>query len=361
MSAETLKNAVRSLARSQGYDVTKATQGRRDMRLELVRDGTKATLICHCLEGEARSWAQFARLDVGTHDGPPTRWGVVEGGAGVQVALGATWTSVCSGFHPARYPSAKRIQRLEPLFVVANKLWPGAEGDAEIAREGDWPLRALEDVRLRPTRYLAPTGGGLLATGTAATVATVTLGGLAASLLWMPAVVATVVGGAMLGTAAFSRLALLRSLASGRETHQVLRTSGAFTDVDPVASGTAENLWVLIRQRSGYLAGKAKGATALFGAQSKEPMLQARVRIDRVSWPTDTLPLCRVIPDCWATVELTGAPEALALAPSWHRTIARGERIGWLFDGDELAAGKLADVVTRLATSLRAAQSGPYR
>lgn len=352
MTSSGLVVEIKRLLELNGFRVVRVNRLTKVLNLELLHADYKARMYGLISDQPTDSVLTFARIEIGTVEGTPSRWGVLLGKGKVQVALGHQWAVV--GADCRVDANVEPITFLE-LLDVAKRLRPGS---TEGKREGSWPLLAFEDTALRPTRFLGPAGGALMGSGLSAAVATGLLGGLVGNVLWLPAVLGTVVGGIMVGTAWTTRRNFLKSMRGTEPVHQALRDNKVFTDVEPVAAVTPEWMFVSVRHGGSHFRSKAYLNTALFGAVAADHELKVRIRFDRVIWPKKTMDRCCIIPDAWATVRFEGSLNALALVPTWHRKLDGDGCIGWLLDNAELEGGELSDLFSRLAGALR---TGPYR
>ncbi len=315
----------------------------------------------------------FLRIQLGQPDELLTAWAVWQEiqwapdtgrrlGITLQAAVGSSWLQMAASYAPDLATIAG-VEVADALFVnfdrLVDELYKKSKGHGvfELDPErslGEWPC--LSGPRLIGSAWqrLAPSA------------AMVGLSGLGAIAIW------TTTGDAFTALGCLS-LASASALAFGMRTggalhHRLewrilaeLRSSTAFESTHPLRYGKPLAIPVVLSETTGREQGYAMGRNVLFGASSSHHSLELRLRLWSVDWPVPTVPDCRLVPGCWAIIELLGSEHELSYVPDWPRQVRTKYSVRWLLTGDEMTGGALTDLLTGLSRKLAGSRGGPYR
>lgn len=138
-----------------------------------------------------------------------------------------------------------------------------------------------------------------------------------------------------------------------------LRAAGGFRQTALTRAKKRDGLPV-VRRQDGILGWEGAPLwLSRLSATSSSPPLRLEADLCQVRWPEGTIEECRIVPDRWLLLEVTGSDEDLARLPSGMREDRSKGKVRWVFTGEEMDAGRAEG----LFLSLCGAQSGvgPYR
>ncbi len=314
---------------------------------------------------EDRRYHVFVRLTLGQLEGTAQRWEFIQRERmGLQLSGGDGWLVLGTGRGTGE---AVVLDDLDVLFELAGQLRhelvrERSNGESDLWR--DWPFESLEQKGEPSRRWLAKHVLETIAfVGFIAVAGGLFVYVVGKNIHWIAAVVLSLLGLALCTyiTRSVWRILLRQMSVRGivEEAHRLLGSLVVFDSLEAVKTVPTRNLGYLIagNMKKDYLPVRVNGMGV--DAQSSALGLSLRLHVYDVEWHHTTLEQCRILPDTWAWVEVTGRSEQIPRVPRWSREERRAERVRWLFDSVELAEGELGRHLVRLGELSRTA--GAYR
>jgi hypothetical protein len=270
----------------------------------------------------------FLNLVVGERSGGPTRWALVSGELlTVQAYGGRGWARFSTGISLTRPITPAQRRTLVDFFEIARRLVVGDRGTGPRRVDHRWPYWSLRRA-------------------SAAMSAELTLG-------------------ALLGVFVDPGQREARRVAKGFverfETTELFQPTGKVVALDPV-----QFLVVHLRKGEPYwewatcsMARTSAGFASLSG--------RLDVVVHTVEWPGSVLDAAKLLPDSWATLELTvprdprGSPGTLSRLPPWGHEDRGPYWLRFQMTLADLEDGAVEDWARHLEVFLQSGHTSPYR
>jgi hypothetical protein len=304
--------------------------------------------------GEPEQWAIWDRYKLRDSKYAPKWWCVV-----VHEAIGEHWASVAGNVALPNGASAFILGGAEALVARAEALSPGRDPAArreaiiDVQRNNYGPQRHHRSrIITGLCLVLIPSALFALALSSSLVLLKVLFLGVFWFSLVLPGLIVLIA----------NLLAVRRKepLEGSRALSERMRKTGAFDVVKLARTQHREGFPVVVQEGRHPSRGSAPLWICRMTGKSRAHPIRLEADLCVVKWPQGTHEDCRLLPDRWLLVDLTGPNAEMSRVPSGPRETRRDGHARWLFTGEELDRG-LADELLRGLVKPAEGASGPYR
>lgn len=303
----------------------------------------------------------FIRFELGTLEGEPTRWAIIHHKEiSVQVVGNSEGIVVAASLMLSDLTLPTDQYKLGSLFMLVKRLLRDRHRD-DGHLDRDWPFEGLSQPVFGDDASSLKVGGGtLMATAIAGAASAAAIGNLAI-LLFYPFGCVGLGGFLMFASGHVRKKEIFRAHRQARSATKTLISSRVFDDCDEIRASMP--MWFpVVGSGSGeQRLVDAVLQTAQLEARSTTHDLYLRLRLHNITWPSNTVEACQLVPSSWATVELHGPQASIVHLPPRQYEERTPTRLRWQMAAEELDQGGLSQWIHEVDDTFHGSNSGPYR